>query len=286
MGSPISGLLADIYVDHIEEQITQLPEYTHVSLWRRYVDDILCFWTGTMQELTKFFEAINNISNLKFTIETEINNSLNYLDLTLTRNTHNIDYNIYRKPTSTDVIIPFNSSHAPQIKTSSFNFMFHRLLNTPLTLENFNQELATIIQIGKNNNYPLNFMLNIFHKTKKRTMLNHIYPHLKTSSRYIAIPYYPHIHNDISKILTTHNINITARSHPTLANLLINTKPPQHVHNKAGIYEINCNDCQLSYIGLTTRNLKTRFKEHQKNTPRSAIGSHTLEKKHTISLAT
>ncbi|KAK5647251.1 hypothetical protein RI129_002143 [Pyrocoelia pectoralis] len=284
MGSPISSLLANVYIDHLETKITCLPEYSQVALWVRYVDDILCLWTGTQQQLLDFFDKINNLSNIKFTMETEQNNSLNYLDLTLTRDNNTIQYNIYRKPTTTDVIIPYQSHHAPQIKNASFNFMFNRLLSTPLSTKNFNRELDIIYQIGTNNNYPVEYIKYIYKKTKNRITLKQVYPHLTTPNKYIAIPYHPYIYNSLSKNLNSYNIRVTASSHPTVANLLINTKPPQPKFKKSGIYEINYNDCNRFYIGLTTRNLETRFNEHQKNRPNSAIGTHITETQHTISL--
>ncbi|KAK5650241.1 hypothetical protein RI129_001270 [Pyrocoelia pectoralis] len=278
------SLLANFFIDHLETKIALIPEFTHVALWKRYVDDILCIWTGTPQELTQFHDKINTISNIKFTLETENNNSINFLDLTITRNTNNIEYDIYRKPTTTDVIIPFHSFHAPQIKSAAFNFLFNRLLTIPLSSVKYEKELNLIFQIGKNNNYPTDYIQHIYHKTKKKSILKQVYPHHKTHCNYIAIQYHPQIYNKINNTLKTHNINTIARAHPTIASHLINNKIPQPIHKKAGIYEIKCNECNVSYIGLTTRNLQTRFQEHLKNKPKSAIGTHTVDTQHHITL--
>lgn len=52
-------------------------------------------------DLENFHKYINNISNLKFTKEIEYNNKINFLDLTLNREQHEITFGIDRKPSST-----------------------------------------------------------------------------------------------------------------------------------------------------------------------------------------
>jgi hypothetical protein len=55
-------------------------------------------------------------------------------------------------------------------------------------------------------------------------------------------------------------------------------------HNKPGIYQLKCNTCNLSYMGQTSRNLKTRYHEHiryiKNNNPQSAYAQHILNNRH------
>ena len=50
------------------------------------------------------------------------------------------------------------------------------------------------------------------------------------------------------------------------------------------IYEINCHTCNLKYIGQTSREILTRFKEHRRyirqNNPQSAYALHILNNQH------
>ena len=63
-------------------------------------------------------------------------------------------------------------------------------------------------------------------------------------------------------------------------NLLnMNNKDKIPTEKKSGIYEINCKECQKSYIGKTKQNLETRVKEHfhnvkYKDIEKSAIAYH------------
>ncbi|EFN68160.1 hypothetical protein EAG_12640, partial [Camponotus floridanus] len=41
-------------------------------------------------------------------------------------------------------------------------------------------------------------------------------------------------------------------------------KTPSH-HNNNIIYQIQCKDCDATYVGQTKRQLKTRIKEHKNN---------------------
>lgn len=72
-------------MNHFEENYilnTKNKSNKHIKLWKRYVDDIFCVWFRTDRQLSQFFAYINKINNnIKFTIEKEINKSLNFLYL-------------------------------------------------------------------------------------------------------------------------------------------------------------------------------------------------------------
>ena len=64
-------------------------------------------------------------------------------------------------------------------------------------------------------------------------------------------------------------------------------KDKLHSYEKSGIiYEIDCKDCEMTYIGQSKRKLLLRTKEHirdvKKQNKKSALASHSLEKKHKI----
>ncbi|XP_045477870.1 uncharacterized protein LOC123683016 [Harmonia axyridis] len=108
MGSSLSGVLADIYMDFIEKQIMIIPLSEFIVFWRRYVDDVFCIWSGNEKDLDSFLEILNSQFNVKFTLEKAIDNTINFLDLRIQLKldeTYNFEFDIYRKPTSTDVIL-------------------------------------------------------------------------------------------------------------------------------------------------------------------------------------
>jgi hypothetical protein len=85
MGSPLSGILAEIYLQQIEQsRIKHLLEDGRIIYCNRYVDDIFLIY-----DQTKINPQIINIefnkqyNELQFTTNEELNNQINYLDLTL-----------------------------------------------------------------------------------------------------------------------------------------------------------------------------------------------------------
>ena len=61
---------------------------------------------------------------------------------------------------------------------------------------------------------------------------------------------------------------------------LFNKPKDKTENNKPGIYKIKCKDCEGCYIGQTSRNLETRYKEHMRHVKnldleKSAIAAHS-----------
>jgi len=72
----------------------------------------------------------NSISpDLNFTLEQEQNNELNFVDLTIKKTKNKLVFDIYRKPTASDNIIPNDSCH-PSEKILSAILYFTNSLNS------------------------------------------------------------------------------------------------------------------------------------------------------------
>ena len=81
----------------------------------RYIDNILLIYDSSQTNIQAILEDFNSIHpNLTFTGETEHDNMLNFLDITIHKTPQNIKISLYRKPTYTDTIIPYTSNHPPQ----------------------------------------------------------------------------------------------------------------------------------------------------------------------------
>jgi hypothetical protein len=73
MGSPVSPLAANIFMEWLEQQaILTAPITCKPRLWKRYVDDILeIIKTGSTLDLTAHLNQIDPTANIKFTFEEE-----------------------------------------------------------------------------------------------------------------------------------------------------------------------------------------------------------------------
>ena len=67
---------------------------------------------------------------MHFTMEEEVDNRINFLDSTISRVDNTISFNIYRKPTATD-IIPNDSCHPPEHKLAAIRYLTNCLSTYP-----------------------------------------------------------------------------------------------------------------------------------------------------------
>jgi hypothetical protein len=69
----------------------------------------------TPQTYTRFIQHLINIIDptIKFTVETEIGNNINFLDISIQNKGNKLLFIVQRKPTATDVIIPKDSCPLP-----------------------------------------------------------------------------------------------------------------------------------------------------------------------------
>lgn len=111
MGNSISGFLSDLVMEDLEVCILKKLPFI-VPFYRRFVDDILAFVPE--DKINQLLDAFNKYHpRLKFTIEEEKDKSINFLDMTLTRDEHgNITSKWYRKEMSSGRYLHFQG-HNP-----------------------------------------------------------------------------------------------------------------------------------------------------------------------------
>jgi hypothetical protein len=85
MGSPTSSIFSEIFLQHTENtEISDILIHNIIIGYFRYVDDILLVYNDTITDIQDVFEYFNNIiSNIKFIMEKESENKINFLYLTI-----------------------------------------------------------------------------------------------------------------------------------------------------------------------------------------------------------
>jgi hypothetical protein len=104
MGALSSAFLSEIYLQYVESNyIVDIITKYNIQGYFRYVDDVLIIYDPTNTDICSVLNEFNNIHpQLQFTIECETNNTLNFLDLAIHRQTHTLQFDIFWKPTFTD----------------------------------------------------------------------------------------------------------------------------------------------------------------------------------------
>jgi hypothetical protein len=124
MGAPPSAIFSEIYLQEIEHtNIFAILVNNNIHNYFRYVDDILLLYDVTVTDITTALEQFNNItSNVEFTIEHETNKQINFLDIPISRQQHNFQFDIYCKPSITGHIISMDSCHPSTIHSVPYGF--------------------------------------------------------------------------------------------------------------------------------------------------------------------
>ena len=110
MGSPLGPTLANAFLCHYEKEwLENCPSYFKPVVYKRYVDDIFVLFSS--KEHLQFFVDYMNKQHrcLKFTSETEINNSFSFLDINIIRKNNQFKTSVYKKPTFSGVFTHYES---------------------------------------------------------------------------------------------------------------------------------------------------------------------------------
>ena len=128
MDDPVSPVVANLCMEEIKESANSNSSVPP-KIWKRYVDDIFCI-TGK-DDISAFFDTLNSFdTNILFTIKTECNGKIPFLDTLVSRRNGVIIVDVYRKPTHTDRYLDFNSHHDRQHKGSCYIGETGRAFNT------------------------------------------------------------------------------------------------------------------------------------------------------------
>lgn len=286
MGNPLSPLSAEIFMDKLEAQIRNHPYFILFLFWYRYVDDIFACFLGTRRQLDIFFKFINNLHHrIKFTIELEENNSINFLDLTISKTQNRLTFSIFHKPTHTDMVIPNCSLHPYKYKLAAFHCYTHRLLNIPLSQENYEKELNIIKQIAFNNGYDPKLIDNLIKQKLYNKALNLVYPYQKSQVKiYNSIIYLGKPSDRIHNYFKSKGVNVAFKTNSSLGRYIRNNKSKTRKEQKSGVYKLTCGSCDKLYLGQTGRSFAIRVNDHKlsynRKDGKSNYANHLIDKEH------
>ena len=104
-------------------------------------------------------------------MEEEINNSINFLDITIHKTDQNFSFRIYRKPTVPDIIILSDSCHPQENNMAAIRYLANRIITYLIDDTNKIHEYCTAKQILINNQYYTKILDEVLEKV---TVINNI----------------------------------------------------------------------------------------------------------------
>ncbi|KAJ8911015.1 hypothetical protein NQ315_003577 [Exocentrus adspersus] len=212
MGSSLSPIMSNIFMEHFEETYVKIY-INKPKIWWRYVDDVFSIWPHGQDNLTDFLNFLNNIEpTIKFTLELEENNKLPFLDVMISKNTEinsNFQTNVYRKKTNTNRYLNFNSNHHLSIKKGVIKKA--KLVSSNVNF--FNQEKDHIKNILKENAYPINLVDKAFLQIENPSHNNQ---QRQNPVANMTIPYIPGISEKLKKLgETSRPLDVRIKEHKT-----------------------------------------------------------------------
>lgn len=261
MGNSISGFLADMVMEDLEvDALGKLPFST--PFYKRYVDDIIVAIPANESEIIKN-QFNKHHKKLQFTIEEEINGTINFLDMTLIRQSDGtISTKWYQKEIASGRYLHFNAHNPTTHKRNVATALSDRAiaLTNP---QDRPKSLARVKELLADNGYPDEFVSNII-----RDRTDKFYNNTKKSSvtpqRYVAAPYIPGLSELLKKSLNPHGLMLSCKTTNKIGNIYSKTKykVPKELKSKV-VYQVRCLDCNAVYVGITKQKLKDRMSKHR-----------------------
>ena len=312
MGSPLAPLLANVFMCELENRtVPKLLNY--MTPWHRYVDDTFTFIDPMKIEM--ICEELNSFHpNIQFTYEKESENQLPFLDTLIERlPSGRLTTTVYRKPTSTNIYINWNSYAPKNWKTETLRNMARRAALICSNEELLNEEFRYLSKVFTEiNDYPPRLVENIIlsvkdeherEKTKQTADTENVAndtneAEQRTSSSItenkdseviaLCVPYagrkgealMKKLKRDLKQSLPD-NVKAQITYKATKLQTKFQVKDEIQFENQHNItYLATCRKCGQRYIGETKCRCKNRVMQHNKRDKNSLLLKHAKSTKH------
>ena len=215
MGSPVSAVIY-LYMESFEEQAITTRSY-ELRIWKRYVDDT--FTVLDRENVDDFLQHLNNQQpSIRFTMETEKDNKLAFLDTAVLREPDGrLTTSVYRKPTHTDQYLAYDSHHPQSVKRGIVKCLYERakrLVTKPSIISEEKKHLSSVLV---SNGYPFSFLQKL---TKTRKPNNSAEPANEFKASAVS-PYFKGLSEQLHCCLQQQGIPAVFKSETTLRSHVI-----------------------------------------------------------------
>ena len=153
--------MANLFMEVINRAIEEcgwFDKETFILFLRRFIDDILIFWTGTVEKFEEFMKKINNLHpTIKFTASYKYEErSTSFLDMEVKIVEGKIVTDLYRKPTDKIQYLLPSSCHPSHIFDNIPYSLALRIVRICSEKEDQEKRMRELEQMLKSRNYNSN----------------------------------------------------------------------------------------------------------------------------------
>ena len=272
IGAPTSGFLADIFMYRLE--MRALNTFAMAPrVWERFVDDIYAVIKKILKE--RFLEHLNSLHpRIKFTKEDAKDNKLPFLDteVKMREEDRRLEFSIYRKPTHTDQYLAFDSNHHVSQKLGivhTLNRRRDRLVTTQESKEKEGRHIRNALRRCSYPQWAVNKRIRPKEKQENEERKDYEWP--------VVIPYVKKISERMARVYKRFGLRTVHKPTRTLKSAVCNMKEKIHEMDRVdAVYEVECKEHGVRYVGETKRPLKARAVEHRVIKEKDARKSWTL----------
>ena len=261
MGSPLGPVLANIFLGYCELKI---PDHKWPDVYRRFVDDTFSVFLAGEAAAVTFLEVLNNIHPaLAFTMESEADRKLPFLDVLVFREIDHFTTSVYRKPTFTGVYTRWDSFCATSQKIALIRSLTVRAKRI-CSPEHLDKEILKLKSIFSSNGYPPPITERVIDQTLCAKP-----PQQSASLRQVVIrlPWLGPVSRAASsrielvtrKAAPWCKVNISFTTRHAFNTCRKDVLPADFLNNV--VYLFSCS-CKRNYVGRTTLRLQERMRQH------------------------
>ena len=222
---------------------------------------------GSIEQWTDHLNQIDTTNSIKFPYEVEENNSIPFLDTLIVRRENGpVKLKVYRKKTHTNQYLAFESHHPLHHKMGVVRTLLDRCEGIVSEEGDREEERKTIKDALSICGYPAWTLRSVQDKIDAKKVEGEKDRRKKDSGKdknrgMVILPYIGGISEKLARILKKRKVTTAMRPHTTLKNMLVH--PKDKTDPKEGVYTIDCESCDMKYVGETKRVVKARVKEHR-----------------------
>lgn len=272
MGSSVSPIIAVYVLDFVlKKSLPKLP--FRVPFLKKFMDDIItAIPADQIQQSLNIMNQFN--PKIQFTVETENNNSVPFLDILVIRENNRLLSDWYRKSMSSGRYLNWSSYHPIKMKINVVKNLKSRI--SKISHNSFKEKNFKILEdLLLKNGYPKKWLRRIIYNIPDNIELNIndnppdpdiSLTQENTQKQYLIIPYEEHLTKRIKSLIPIDKFKIATKNVKTIRSIFTRVKDSINDLNKSDVvYKINCIDCDKCYIGQTKTKLKQRIALHKSN---------------------